>query len=451
MPQLHEIIKKTNDTKKDKVFEKISYRPWDLQGDASSSSATLKAEQNKTESQEKVSDIQEINRTQIEHKSVTEPDTNRAQIGHKSNTQPDTNRTQQKQVITRPRVKPDTNQTQIRHTTGHEIAHKSGTNRTQICDKNCISSLTGIQRKSLFFIHENIRQTSSKTSEKLNQIHIAEGIKCNIGSVKTSIRRLENKQFVVREEYWPGRGGWSRYSIPLNIYTQIVEYQNSSLKNKSDTESDTNRAQIGHKSGTQPDTQPDTTGSSSSSFLNSKTTTTNLAVPVEFPDTWQNIDCEPLSELGFGRSHLMQLYKLNLDAEIVQASIYHFAFDLNRNKKREQIKTLPLGYFMGILRRDGCYNAPDNYISPRTQAMSKFLEHQKREQEALLRLEEEAKEPHFQAWQAGLAPEEIESLIPDNVRQVKISGARVSFLKSHFTSKIWPELRLSLGLAKTNS
>lgn len=87
----------------------------------------------------------------------------------------------------------------------------------------------------------------------------------------------------------------------------------------------------------------------------------------------------------------------------VQDSIEHFSFDLSENNKISEIKTNPLGYFMGIMKRSGVYTAPENYEAPKDRAMRLYLEQQKTIQKKREVMENELLEISFSEWKGQLS------------------------------------------------
>jgi hypothetical protein len=49
----------------------------------------------------------------------------------------------------------------------------------------------------------------------------AKSLKRSAGAVKNAIGRLEKKSCLIRIGFKNGRGGWSRYEVPDDIYQRI--------------------------------------------------------------------------------------------------------------------------------------------------------------------------------------------------------------------------------------
>ena len=254
-------------------------------------------------------------------------------------------------------------------------------------------------------------------------------MQASVGTVKTTIRRLEIKGYIIRKEFKNGRGGWSKYELSESVYKELlqIETNQKSVINweQSGNKLVTNREQTGNKVVSQPVT------SLSSSSSNLKTTTTAL------PPDWIHVDIQSLAEIGLTTNHLAQLYKQDgCSPELVQDSIYHFAFDLKQNNKAKEIKTSPLGYFMGIMKKVGVYAAPDNYESPSERALRLLVERKKAEKEKLDLLEKEMLGLHFADWYKTLTAEKKKELLPE-----KIFGSEEVNLRAYYADNIWPSIR----------
>ncbi len=383
-----------------------------------------------TEQNQKTGHKSNTNRTQTAHKSDTQPDTNRAQIGHKSNIFSSGQKETGHKSDTQPDTHSDTNRTQT--------AHKPDTNLR-------FSSLVGLQREVAIFIYRACQFVRAQVTDPLTLEHISASLKIRIGSAKTTLRRLEEKEILERVEFKAGRGGWSKYRLPESIFREMLQHETGHKL-------DTNRTQTGHKSDTQPDTQPDTSLSSSSSsidFENFKTTTTGEPKlfedgRVQLSPDWSAIDTSPLIEIGFAQTHLIQLAKYSkLSVVEVQDSIYFFAFDLKRNGKGREIKGPPVNFFMGILRKGLPYAAPENYESPEAEARRHYLESKRRIEEQRQAEERELRDLEFAEWRRGVSQEEINVIVPAVVKHVP--RAYESSLEAHFDQNVWPARRARIS------
>ena len=235
-------------------------------------------------------------------------------------------------------------------------------------------------------------------------------------SVKTGMRFLIKNKLVAKIELKVGKNGWSKYSIDKNLYKNISK---SIQKGSIDP--------FIYK------------GSISSSSLNIKTTT-NL------PQDWLDINFDPLSHIGFTKNHLEQLHKTEkYSPQDIQNSIYYFAFDLKHNGRAEKItRSSPIAYFISTLKNHGLIVAPKNYESPQDRAMREYLEREKEIQKKREEMEKELFETTFFEWKGQLNEDEVDQIIPTEIKHKKVSGPKVAALRQHFRENIWPKKRTLL-------
>lgn len=339
--------------------------------------------------------------------------------------------------------KPVTNKQQItehlatnRQQTDNKTDNKPITIRQQTGNKPVtnwsFSVLTGIQRKIMIFIFNECKKSLSKITKPLTLEYMSHHINTDKMSIKTSAYRLEMKSFLLRVEYKAGRGGWTKYELPKDVFHDI-------LQNETDNKLITNWQQTDNKPITQPVTQPVTTLSSSSSDIN--TTTTELS------DEWQKIDISSLESIGLTFGHLTQLQRSGIEsAEIIQDSINHFAYDLIHNSKAKEIKTTAIGYFMGIMKRAGLYTAPDNYESEKDRTLRIYMETKKRQQEKQAAVEAELIDLSYNEWSFELTEDEKKALLPDHTLNSKLEGPKIAALKTYFKKNIWPNIQNKITL-----
>ena len=377
-------------------------------------------------------DLEKINK-----KTEYKVDTNRTQTEHKPDTKPNTKWTQTEYNVAsfkKTEHKVDTQPNTILNTKWTQTEHKPNT-------KYPFSSLIGLQRTILFFLFQHCKTTRNRVTQELSLIHIAESLKIPVGSVKTTFSRLEKKEFIKRKEFKNGRGGWSRYELPDNVYTQLLYLETEHKPN-------TNWTQTGHKVDTKLNTELNTTVPSSSSDL-IKTTTThepNFEKNLNNFEDWKKVDLLPLTEIGFSQDHLFQIAKKNLiPPEVVQESIHAFAFDLTKNDKAKLLKKTPLDFFMGILR-SGPYLPPTNYKSPKEMALEAFIE----KQNNIKKLEEEAMNIAFQNWVSKLTSDEKNHIIPEETKKLGYPALINQAMRTHFKENVWPSMAEKMRLQKIN-
>lgn len=140
---------------------------------------------------------------------------------------------------------------------------------------------------------------------------------------------------------------------------------NSLLQLETEHKLDTNWTQTEHKVDTKPDTEPDTSLSSSSSYKNTNlltTTTADVETRACAEDEWspQDLDYSMLTDIGFGKSQVLQLRSLGIPFDIVQRSLVHFDFELRHTQSGKTIHE-PLALLMKRMRQNGCWPAPEEF------------------------------------------------------------------------------------------
>lgn len=321
-------------------------------------------------------------------------ETNWQQTGNKVETEPATN---WQQTSNKTETK-NQNWQQTGNRTSNTICNKVATNSQQtsnkLATKTSFSELVGLQRDIIIFICHECKNSRSKTTEALTLEHIAMSIKRNTGAVRTTIQRLEKKGCLLRAGFKNGRGGWTRYELPDNIYHEV-------LRSETSNKVATNQQQSGNKVASQLATELATSLPSSSSILNNKETTTT-----KLSDEW-NFDITSYSRFGFTSSQIKQLASLHvISAMDVEQSLIEFNYDLENNAL-PPIKTNKINFLMGLLRSGHLY----------------VSEGFKNEQEATIvemarRAETKRKnvlEAKFVAWESSLGNnerKEIENKLP---------------------------------------
>ncbi|WP_131784003.1 hypothetical protein [Legionella gresilensis] len=152
-------------------------------------------------------------------------------------------------------------------------------------------------------------------------------------------------------------------------------------------------------------------------------------------EEWSQIDIEPLSEIGFSRTHLNQLYRSNCtNPEIVQKSINHFAYGIENNAKFKSYSD-PLNVLMGVLRKGQAWHE-HNYISPKELALKQMVDEARIKKEKQELMIKELVELEFPSWRKKLTDLEFNTIVPEEVRKTNISGAIQSSLRAYFIEKI---------------
>ena len=192
---------------------------------------------------------------------------------------------------------------------------------------------------------------------------------------KTAIKRLVKKGFIERIGGVRGRGGTTILAIDQQVRPVAFKALQS-----------LEQLNLGDKKGYVKE-DPNLYISSS----NNITTTTDL------DEFWKEIDYLPLSEIGLNHSHIKQLSRVNsLTPELVQESIYHFAYGLEHNPKAKEY-TRPLNVFMGVLRKGNMW-IENGYKSQKEIILEEQLNRRKAERARIDKLEQELMNQEFEDW-----------------------------------------------------
>ena len=367
-------------------------------------------------------------RQQSDNKAAT----NQQQSDNKAATKKDRGQQTENKVATQP--------TTLAATKRQQTDNKSIT-------KHQFSMLVGLQRTLLLFIYNACKIARSKATENLTLEYISASINHPRGSIKTTLQRLEAKQLLKRLGHKNGRGGWSKYSIEDSLFQEI-------LRHESDNKLTTNQQQTDNKPISQPATQPTTAPLSSSGTNNINITTTSLTESPSFlNEEWLQIDIGSLSNIGFTKTHLLQIASQNrLQTPVVQDSIYAFAFDLQENNKAKSIRGDPINFFMGILRNGKPYASPSNYESPQDRALRFYLERKREIETRRVEAEKEAINFAFNEWFTQLADNQKRELLPEALRynaRLEKNKMLEGSARNYFETEVWPSNKKEI-MEKTN-
>jgi hypothetical protein len=336
-----------------------------------------------------------------EQETGYKPGTNRVQSGFKSGDKPGTNWVQTGYKEDQKTDKVGTNRVQSGFKSGDITGYKVGTNWVQteykLSTKIPFTELAGLQREIVVFLCLECKKNRAKSTEPITLDYLVNSLKRSRDAIKTSIKRLEKKGCITRTKFKNGRGGWSQYEIPADIYQDAIRYENGYKWG-------TNWVQTGYKVGSELGSELGTTRPSSSSNNNNiiiETTTT-----ADFLEKW-NFDISAYSKFGFGIIQIKQLASLNtISPSEVEQSLIEFNYDYENNAL-PLIKTNKINFLMGLLRGGHSYIS-ENYRTTQDQMVKLMAERANKKRQAQI-------EEKFVAWEGGLSDEErreIESKLP---------------------------------------
>ncbi|GEM_PF-2508907 len=402
MPDIASLLEKTVKKK----FKKSSYRPWNYMDE-------IEKEEKEEVKLEPIQPVTEAIKAEAPAQKEEPPIDYAPQAEKKKFVAPP-----EPQTIFQPKPSIPEEEENVAH---HAISYANVLTKEQLASPLYnILRLSGHQKKIFTFILERCVSRGLLSSGSITSDMLTSLTNTSLKMVNTSIQRLVEKKLLARENGKRGRGGFYCFGISQEVNDAAMEYRRLISVEKLDS----------LKQQADPNPNPDF------SKFDARKSSSSL------PKEWDEIDIEPLSQIGFTKGHLLQLYKQDdLTAAVVQDSINHFYYDLKYNNKQASItKSSPIGYFMGILKRASVYNAPENYESPKDRALRELIAQKKAEKEKRDHLLKELLNMAFDDWQAKLTQAEKDKIIPEEIRKNRLTGAKVASLKSYFTENVWPEM-----------
>ena len=374
--------------------------------------------------------------------TITSKEENNNLVTSEINTEKNANLIEHKPITNQSQLehKPNTNQSQLEHKPNTKPNTKSNTNGTQTEHKKTdLNAIVGAQRKLLFYIYNLCKINGTKITSPLNLEVLYENTFIEKGSIKTSLNRLVQKGFLIRQEIKSGRSGWVIFRMPDTVYQELFNNDIS-----------LSLTQTRHKLDTKPNTKPNTTAPIVvSSYINNTTTS--------FPDEFKQIDFCCLGDFGFDESHLIQIYReyskkpeISLSAEIIQNSIYALAFDLKHNNVAENFKQSPVVILTALLKKGQPYSSktPDKVLSPREEAMQEYLQAQQKKNLKILEIETQTKDSAQQEWLNSLSEQELSGFnqsnesrpdgMPEKIFEISRRKKALAQAKEYFNTIIWP-------------
>ncbi len=268
-------------------------------------------------------------------------------------------------------------------------------------------------------------------------ITLAYGIQATEGAVRGALERLGARGFLVRSRAAAGRAQGNRYAFSADPCPHIMP--------PDFTESDMEASM-----------EPDVPSCQkvAPSFLTEKTDRKNLSVFSGEKDSGNVIlQLESLTEedvsfhwpnlakAGFGtcqiRQILTRLFQVGIGAENLAQGLTYAEWELEhrtmRDKNGEPV-THPLNWVFSSLARTGYYRRPQGYVSPQEQVEIDAAE----ENERVKKARDARKKSAFEAWCAGLSPEEKNVIIAPGNRAFPMPEDTA--LRQHFFHKVWPDI-----------
>lgn len=338
----------------------------------------------------------------------------------------------------------DINPISIRKQTGTELDNKqiaTQSDLSQLLDprtlKNQLSKITGIQKKIMDAVVDVCLTNKKLETGPLLTSGLASYVTTTVGTVKITLKRLIDKGFLKRGEGRTARGGYIYLHIKQEVHDLLLQLR----KEKELFIHPVNIMQTRNRMQHLPlDNRLDSNSVYSSSNYINNTNTTRNGKNFEIPEEWASVDYSPLEDIGFSKTQLKQLVEYN-SPEVVQESIHFFAYEIKQNPDKYKN---PLNVIVGVLRKGNSWSAPKGYESPRDQSLREYTERKKVELEKRNQLLDQLMNSEFSEWEKSLNEQDIEKILPFDLRNPNSATAnhgiskiaRTSTLKTHFREQV---------------
>ena len=350
------------------------------------------------------------------------------------------------------------NKVNNRETIGNQIGLKTTTDESGIQTTgyeqtlSAISRLFGLQKIALFHIVENCKARGLLYTDPITNEFFRTVLNTDIHSVKTTIQRLIKKDLVRRKEAKKGKGGYTIFSISISVRKATIE----AIKTL-DIDSQKNSLLVESK---------ETIGKQLvNNKVNNKVNNADIVVSsyintnyrnLDIPESWESIDITPLESIGFDLSHLVQINRAyektpntTLSPELIQTSIYAFAYDLKNNNVEKIFKNPAATVLLSLLKKGQPYNSvtPDKCVSPQQDALNKHNHMLQTQHARELELMQQIKDTEFSLWLEAFPDDELFLLCPENAVPLKATDKLFKTVrkrmakekaKDYFDAEIWP-------------
>lgn len=267
-----------------------------------------------------------------------------------------------------------------------------------------IKKLYGIQKIIFNYVVQLCTQRGLLNTGEVLCNDLALAASCSSGCIRTSLIRLVEKKLILRLAGKRCRGGYMVLGITHEILNANFMLNNELTSNRTDN----NQLYI-------------------SSYYKNNTKA--------LPDEWKKIDIEPLCHIGFSELQLHQLFETKMaDPDLVQDSIYKFAFALEHKEKTKAYPD-PLNILMGVLKKGRMW-VEASYVSPKIIALRELAHEKQREKEEYDMLITKLADLEFPKWKMNLTEAEIEAIVPSHTLRIKTYAAVAAALRIYFVEKV---------------
>lgn len=413
MPDLNKILEE----RKKKKFIKRKYRPWDLTGEKDQQPVTVKKNDSELKIKDKPIESEDRPSNKEEQKGISQSLDN-IKI---------TKRQQKDNIKVAYRAPKDNiTKTDKKHLDNVKVAN--GQRKDNDLDNKdhieLVKKLTGIQRKIFLYIVEICCAKGELETGNISTSDIIEFTNCSYGSIKMSLKRLIDKGLIIRYPGKRSKGGYINLGLTKEMRAAALA-----------VERDKQFIPIIHKQILQKTQNLDNELDNNTETYNNSNK--NNIIINKLSEGWENIDFSPLQEIGFSESHLKQIFQSKRNSpEIVQQSIYHFAFALQykRGEIEKKYKGAMNAIMSVLVKGNSWYE--ENYESPQEKALRRFLENKKRREMNVKKMIDELVTMEFPKWKGDLSDKQIAEIVPQNILSSKIKSAIDVTLKTYFVDYV---------------
>ena len=297
--------------------------------------------------------------------------------------------------------------------TQNEEEKQSPNNDSIIRQSLDINHLVGKEKTLLCYIVSLCKNRASLETETVPSDELKNLLEVDNNGLANIVFRVKDKGFLSITEQKKGRVSWRKFSVPKEIYEQILRkgLENDIVINRNPYQ--------------KPLDNPLENPSYSSSSLNISKNYNHIEIP------------ENVSDIGFGGRHISQILEMNKLNEIeLQDSLYHFSEDLKTGLKT-RVKTSPLALLIGILRNGSPYIS-EGFLTSLKADLDKVRGRVQQYEAIQKELQESALKAKFIEWKEK-NPEEVQRISEEIKTSSKVMGDSPRFLEMMIYQK-WEEI-----------
>ena len=302
------------------------------------------------------------------------------------------------------------------------------------------TKLKGIPFKVINYLLLNLENKKNLITKKISINQLSKEIDETLNSTRQAIRRLKHNNTIKTIEFSTScSNGYAKFKISRSFYQNLIKNPPERLELTKAMVLEEKKAKITLPLNNSINNISNITNTikeeeRSKDFLFKDRISHNSQNTCDFPSAWLKINIEPLRTIGFSDTQLQQLQNRNTP-EVVQESIYQFAYGLEYNEKTKKYNDNALNVLMGVLRKGQAWIEP-NYRSPQELALEDLIAQKKEKKNRCNKKLDELMDLEFPAWHNKLSEQEIEEIVPETFRVTRVPQDVVEYLKKYFRDKM---------------